>query len=107
MARPLYRFIGANKQGSRLRVALQPRSSRDEVVGIYDDRLKIRLKAPAVEGAANRALVEFVAKLLKISKTRVRLKHGQRSKKKVLIIEGISADELDGIMEKITAEPNA
>ena len=59
---------------------------------MHDGLIKVRVAAPPVEGAANQALVEFVAKLLSLPKSRVRLVSGLTSRRKVLEIEGMSPD---------------
>lgn len=81
-----------------LHLHIQPRASRNEVVGIHGDSLKIRLTSPPVEGAANTLLVEFVAKRLGISKSKVEFVSGEKSKKKVLKVEGITKTEAANIL---------
>lgn len=71
---------------------MQPRAAKTEIAGTHDGRPKIRLAAPPVDGAANAALVEFVAKRLKIAKSRVRVVGGLTSRRKLLEVEGIGAD---------------
>jgi len=73
----------------RINVYVQPRASRTEVAGTYDGVLKVRLAAPPVEGAANAALIEFVADKLGVAKSRVRIVAGASSRRKVLEIEGV------------------
>ena len=58
---------------------------------MHDGVLKIRLAAPPVDGAANAALIEFVAERLGLAKSRVRLVSGTSSRRKVLEIEGVDA----------------
>jgi uncharacterized protein (TIGR00251 family) len=61
---------------------------------MHDGLIKVRVAAPPVEGAANQALVEFVAKRLRIPKSRVRVVSGLTSRRKVLEIEGVSQDAI-------------
>src|SRR5260370_37645238 len=63
-------------------VRVQPRASRDEVVGEKDGALKVRLQAPAVENRANDALCEYLAALLKTPKTAVRILSRDRNRSK-------------------------
>lgn len=81
-----------------LHIHTQPRASRNEVVGIQGDSLKIRLTSPPVEGAANALLVEFVAKRLGLSKSKVEIVSGEKSRKKVLKVEGITKTEAVSIL---------
>lgn len=62
----------------------RPGSSKNEIVGIFDDTLKVKVKAPAVEGAANKELVKFLGKLFKIPKSEIRFVSGETSKRKRL-----------------------
>jgi len=75
---------------TRLAVYVQPRAAASAVAGRHDGCIKIRLAAPPVDGAANAALVEFVAQRLGIAKQRVRLCSGHASRRKVLEIDGLS-----------------
>jgi uncharacterized protein len=76
----------------RVDVFVQPRAGRTELVGLHDGHPKIRLAAPPVDGAANAALIDFVAKRLKIAKSRVRVVGGLASRRKVLEIEGVGPE---------------
>jgi uncharacterized protein (TIGR00251 family) len=75
-------------------VRVQPRASRDEIIGEMDGALKIVLQAPAVEGRANEALVEFLARLLKTPKSAVRILSGDRSRSKRLEIRGVTKQQI-------------
>jgi len=66
-----------------LRVYLQPRASRDEIVGPHGDALKIRVAAPPVEGKANRRLGEFLADQFGVPPSRVELHKGHGSRIKL------------------------
>ncbi|EIF50311.1 MULTISPECIES: DUF167 domain-containing protein [Sulfurovum] len=68
-----------------LRIKAQPNASKNEFCEVYDnDAIKIRIKAPAVEGAANKELVKFLAKSFKVSKSDILFKTGQHSKIKIV-----------------------
>jgi len=83
----------ADKTGVRLAVRLTPRASRDGLDGIVvgaDGRpaLQLRLAAPPVEGAANKALIAFLADALKLRKSDIAIKSGETSRLKILILTG-------------------
>lgn len=61
---------------------LQPRASRDEWVGLHDDALKLRIQAPPVDGAANKALVKFLANQFGVARQQVILEQGESSRRK-------------------------
>ena len=68
-----------------MRIKAQPNASRSEWSGIYgEDSIKIRIKAPAVEGSANKELVKFLSKQFKVAKQDIIFKSGQRSKIKII-----------------------
>lgn len=70
-----------------LRVRVQPRASRDEVVGIQGDFLKIRITAPPVEGKANSHLIRYLSRLFAIPRSRIELLSGDSGREKRLRIE--------------------
>ena len=79
---------------SRINIYVQPRASKTAVAGMHDGCLKVRLAAPPVDGAANAALIEFVAERLGLAKSRVRIVTGQTSRRKVVEVDGVSAEQL-------------
>lgn len=69
----------------RLKIKAQPNASRSEFSGLYGtEAIKIRIKAPAVEGAANKELIKFLSKQFKVPKSEFSFKSGQSSKIKIL-----------------------
>lgn len=75
-----------------LTVYVQPAAKKTEVAGEHGDALKIRLAAPAIDGRANAALIEFVAQRLALPRSAVVLKSGQKARRKVLAVSGAPAD---------------
>jgi uncharacterized protein (TIGR00251 family) len=84
--------ITEGEEGCVFQVRVSPRSRRDEVVGLHGDALKIRLTAPPVEGKANRALREFLAKQLGVSPSAVEILTGHTSRQKRVRVGTVSAD---------------
>jgi uncharacterized protein (TIGR00251 family) len=72
-----------------LKIKVEPRSSKSEVVGPYGDALKVKLKSPPVEGKANKELVEVLAREFGISKKDVEIISGQASKNKTVRLIGV------------------
>ena len=83
-----------------LTVKVQPGASKDRVVGRIGEEWKVTLTAPPVEGRANRACIDFLARLLGIPRSRVHLVRGQTSRRKLIRVEGLSSDEVG---EKLAA----
>ena len=79
-------------------VRVQPRASKDEIAGEIAGAMKIRLQAPALEGRANDALIEFLAQLLKTPKGAVRILSGERSRIKRLEIRGVTKTQVDQLI---------
>jgi uncharacterized protein (TIGR00251 family) len=76
--------------GVRFAVRVQPRASRSEVAGIQQGALKVRLQAPPVDGAANEALVDFLADSLDVPRRMIRIVSGESSRSKVVEALGVS-----------------
>ncbi len=71
-------------------MAVTPGAGKDAVAGLVEDRLRVRLRAKAVEGRANAALTAFVANCLGLRPRQVSLVAGEKSRKKTLRIEAES-----------------
>jgi len=74
----------------RIDARVTPRASREELSILEDGTWSLRVHAPAVEGAANKACMRLLAKGLGVAKSHVRLVRGERSRRKVFEIEGIT-----------------
>jgi uncharacterized protein (TIGR00251 family) len=70
----------------------------NEIAGLMDGALKIRLQAPAVEGRANEALCEFLAEILKTPKSAVRILAGDRSRIKRVEVSGVTAAQVEALL---------
>ncbi len=79
---------------ARINVYVQPRASKTMVAGMHDGCIKIRLAAPPVDGAANAALIEFVAEKSGVAKSRVRITAGLTSRRKTVEVDGVTAEQL-------------
>ena len=78
----------------RFAVRLAPRSSSNHVDGVLDGVLKVRVTAPAVEGAANAALVTLLADVLDVARRDVRIVAGATSRRKLVVIEGADREAI-------------
>ena len=84
--------------GIRIEVYIQPRASATELAGTHDGLIKIRIAAPAVENAANLALIDFIARRLGVAKRHVRVVSGAASRRKMLEIEGVTAELISAML---------
>jgi hypothetical protein len=75
-----------------LAVRVIPRARKTEIAGTRDGALLVRLAAPPVEGAANDALIEFLAERLGVTRRAVRIVSGERGRQKRVAVAGVTAD---------------
>jgi uncharacterized protein (TIGR00251 family) len=87
-------YLRETGEGVILEVQVQPRSFRNEVVGPYGDALKVRITAAPVAGAANKQLLQFLAKALKLPRKHLSIQSGAKSRTKSILIEGVSKAEV-------------
>jgi uncharacterized protein len=80
--------------GAVFAVKVHPRAKKDAITGEIADALKLALTAPPVEGRANEACIEFLAKLLKVPRSSISIAAGQNSRNKVIRVAGLSAEEV-------------
>jgi uncharacterized protein YggU (UPF0235/DUF167 family) len=80
----------------RFAVRLTPRSAGDRVDGVVDGILRARVGAPAVEGAANNALIRLIADELGVSRRDVRIVAGAQSRQKLVVVEGVEPEAIVG-----------
>ena len=80
--------------GTRLALRIQPRASCNAIIGLHGQSIRIRLTAPPVDGAANEALVAFLAERLGVSAAVVELVRGHASRDKVVEVTGLGPEEV-------------
>ena len=85
--------------GIRFSAIIQPRSSKNEVTGVYNDALKIRLTSPPVDGEANKACMIFFAKWLGISPSKISIVQGLSSKNKIIEVDGLTEKQFHEILK--------
>ena len=81
--------------GVRFAVRLTPRASGDRVDGVIDGVLRVRVGAPAVEGAANTALIRLIADELHVPRSDVRIVAGAASRQKLVVVDRIDATVIE------------
>ncbi len=87
--------------GVEVALHVQPRAPRNEIAGLYNGALKLRVSAPPVDDAANRAVIEYFASLLDMPKSRISIVSGTKSREKVLRIDSISLTDFSRRFPKI------
>lgn len=78
----------------RFRVKVQARAHRQGIAGVHDGALRVRVTAPPLEGRANRAVVELLAKCLHLPTSSIKIAAGERARLKVIEVAGLNAATL-------------
>lgn len=86
--------IQEDNGGVTIKIRVQPRAAKNQLSGVMDGALKVRLTAPPVEGAANKACCAFIAELFGVAKGQVTICHGQTGRNKTLRVEGVTARQV-------------
>lgn len=79
---------------NRITVKVTPNAGRNEITGIKEGVLQVRIGAPPDKGKANKELVDFLSRTLGVKKSSVLIVKGQASRNKVIVIEGLSAEDV-------------
>ena len=85
-----------------LKVLVQPRASKNEVVGIHGGCLKIRVTSPPIEGKANKRLCEFLSKLIGVGRRQIEIIGGKRARVKEVRVSGSTLEEVKKKLNVIT-----
>ena len=80
--------------GATFAIKVQPRAKKNAITGELGDALKLALTAPPVDGRANEACIEFFANLLDVPRSSITIASGETSRRKVIRVAGIAADEV-------------
>ena len=86
--------------GASLDIRVIPRASKTELAGERDGALLVRLAAPPVEGAANAALIEFLASALDLPRRSIRIVSGEHSRRKRVAIAGMTTEQVRAILKR-------
>jgi uncharacterized protein (TIGR00251 family) len=103
MARSDVSPCSVTAQGIILNLHVQPRASKNEVCGVQDTALKIRLTSPPVDGAANKLCREFLSELLDVPKSAVEIIAGETSRHKRVRIACADPQRLRRVVDDIIA----
>lgn len=84
-----------------IKLKISPNASKNEIIK-NDTEIKIKITAQPIENKANKALVEFLSKKLKIAKSNIEIIKGETSKEKTLLFKNISSDKMVEIKSLLT-----
>jgi len=77
-----------------------PRSKKEGFAGTHGDSIKVKVNAPPVEGAANKAVVKFIAKLFDVSKSNVEIIKGETGREKQVLVRGVGLEKAKAVLTK-------
>lgn len=100
-------WITSTREGVRIQVKVQPRSSKNEIVGIFDDHLKVKLTAPPVDGEANRMLKKFLSEIFKCGPRNIEIIKGETGRVKLVEIKGLLLKDAVKLLPALFTEPAA
>jgi uncharacterized protein (TIGR00251 family) len=86
--------IKESPDGVTVKVKVQPRAAKNEICGIMEDALRVRLTSPPVDGEANAACAAFLGKFFGIAKSKVTIVSGHTARIKTIKLDGISKAQL-------------
>jgi uncharacterized protein (TIGR00251 family) len=95
-----------NGDGIILSLHIQPRASKNEVCGVLDNALKIRLTSPPVDGAANKLCREFLADIFDVPRSAVEIIAGETSRHKRVYIRGNDVGHLTHVVDTLIFSGN-
>ncbi|MFZ2448346.1 MAG: DUF167 domain-containing protein [Syntrophobacteraceae bacterium] len=86
MGTETFPFLSPKGDGTLISLHVQPKAAKNEISGILNDRLKVRICAPPVEGEANRECISFLSRVLGVAKSEITLVRGAQSRQKTFLV---------------------
>jgi len=97
----LRRMSQTTEPTTTVKVRVQPRASRNQIVGFMGDTLRVRVTAPPEDGKANQAVIVLLAGSLDVAKSRVQIIRGHGSRDKLISVDGLSLDEIQRRLQNL------
>lgn len=94
-----------HRHGTQIDIVVQPRASNTEIVGGHDGAIRVRIAAPPVDGAANAALIELLARILDVRKSDIEIVTGGSGRRKRVLIHGLPVEQVREMLDKAIGEP--
>src|SRR5689334_1340220 len=92
--------ITSTRSGVSFTVKVHPRAKKNAITGTMGEAYKLSLTAPALEGRANQACIEFFAELFKVPRSSVTIASGERSRNKVIRVDGVTEQQAEQSLNK-------
>jgi len=95
-------WIRSVQQGSIIDIHVIPQGKKNEIIGLYNDRLKIKIDAPPVDGKANECLLRFLSEVLNLKRSNLELIKGETSRQKQVKVQNLSPEIIEMLIFKRT-----
>ena len=86
-----------------VKVRVQPKASRNQIVSLVGDTLRVRVTAPPEDGKANQAVIALLAASLNVAKSSVRILRGHSSRDKLISVDALSREEIQRRLGSISS----
>ncbi|OAT81778.1 DUF167 domain-containing protein [Desulfotomaculum copahuensis] len=93
-------WVREDENGVLFKVRVQPRAAKNQLAGLYEDALRVRLTAPPVDGEANEACRVFLARLLAVPRSQVDIVSGHTGRNKVIRVAGAKREKIIALAGK-------
>lgn len=87
-------WFTVDARGVSMQLIISANAAKNEIIGVHDGRLKIKICKPAINGKANQELVRFLARTFSCAKSDIQVVHGEQIKQKTILITGLSKEHL-------------
>jgi hypothetical protein len=94
-------FLRESEAGTTMDLYVQPKAGKNELAGVQEGLLKVRLAAPPVEGEANKECIKFLARVFDVPKSRLEIIRGHKSRRKTILVRGISSECAQNILKQL------
>jgi hypothetical protein len=103
----MHACLQPHARGTVISLHVQPGSSRNQIIGLLGDNLKLKLTSRPVEGAANKSCRAYLAKLFRLAKSDVELISGERARQKRILLHGLDPQAVAVILDRELPDPPA
>lgn len=86
------------KEGVVISLFVQPNAPKSQIIGEYNQLLKIKIKSPPVEGKANDEIIRFFSEIFGIAKNKIEILSGDKSKQKRVLVKGLSVSQIQAAL---------
>lgn len=94
-------MFSENKEGVVISLFVQPNAPRSEIIGEYNQLLKIKIKSPPVEGKANDEIIRFFSDIFHLAKNKIEILSGDKSKQKRVLMKGLTVSQIQEVLRNL------